>query len=206
AVFHTAAVWVWGSNLETGNYVPRGETAPSKGKVSESRMQDTPNAMCQFSYAVDTSHDKTIYDAQKVFEQQICKLADFNRTQKPRRKWQEGEGAYDATYIFVAQVFVRRGYYTWKKELMLSYELHPWIQDATASGKQYFANPNRPEVFEVVDGQLRSISECAPPGLMYGDMIWISFIVEFIVSSNAWHPNFVPVEIVRVGRVAPDLV
>ncbi|KAH9848481.1 hypothetical protein C2E23DRAFT_739683 [Lenzites betulinus] len=206
AIFHTAAVWVWGSNLETGNFVPRGETAPSTGKLSESRMQDTANNMCQFSYAVDTSNDKTLYEAQKAFEKQICKTDGFNRTQKPRRKWQEGEGSYDATYIFVAQMFVRRGFYTWKKELTLVYELHPWIREATAQGKQFFANPDRPEVFKVVDGQLRPISECTPPGLLYGDLLWISFVVEFIVSSNAWNPNFIPVEIVRVGRVSPDLV
>lgn len=30
AVFTTAAVWRWSTDLDTGNYVPEGETAPEK--------------------------------------------------------------------------------------------------------------------------------------------------------------------------------
>lgn len=36
AIFYTAAVWMWNSDLETGNFVPPGATA--LGKVSESRL------------------------------------------------------------------------------------------------------------------------------------------------------------------------
>ncbi|OSC98560.1 hypothetical protein PYCCODRAFT_1427803 [Trametes coccinea BRFM310] len=40
----------------------------------------------------------------------------------------------------------------------------------------------------------------------YGDLVWISFIVEFIIGLAAWNPNFTLVEIVHVGSVAPHLV
>ena len=36
AVFHTVGLWRWNSNLETGNFVPPGQTAPAR--LSEQRM------------------------------------------------------------------------------------------------------------------------------------------------------------------------
>ncbi|KAI9057284.1 hypothetical protein FKP32DRAFT_1536209, partial [Trametes sanguinea] len=200
AILYTAAVWAWNSDLETGNFVPAGEVPPSK--IAESRIQ--PSNLCQFSYAVDTSRDKSLYDAQKAFEAHVIVQNGFNRTRKPRRKWQEGEGSFDATYILAAQVFTRRSMYS--KERSVKYQLHPWIKAVTGPGQQYYANPDRPNIFEAVAGQLRDIVDCHPSTLQFGDLVWISFYVEFIVGSNAWNPNFTPVEIVRVGTVAPDLV
>ncbi|KAH9854467.1 hypothetical protein C2E23DRAFT_726756, partial [Lenzites betulinus] len=204
AIFHTAAVWVWNSNLETGNFVPAGETAQSK--IPEARLQNQPNPLCQVSYAVDTATDKSLYEAQKAFETHINAQPNFNRGRKSRRKWQEGEGSFDSTYIFVAPLFVRRGTPAAKREPFISYELHPWIREVSASGKQFCANPDRPQVFEVVDGTLQDIAKGSRPELKYGDLVWMSFMVEFIVGANAWNPNFVPVEIIRVGSVATELV
>ena len=36
ARFYTAGIWRWNSSLETGNYVPPGETPPAR--LAESRM------------------------------------------------------------------------------------------------------------------------------------------------------------------------
>ncbi len=36
AILHIAGVWGWNSDLETGNFVPKGETASAK--VAESRV------------------------------------------------------------------------------------------------------------------------------------------------------------------------
>ncbi|OJT14310.1 hypothetical protein TRAPUB_9171 [Trametes pubescens] len=205
AVFHTAAIWTWNADLQTGNFVPANETAPTK--IAENRVQDQPNYLCQFSYAVDTTRDKSLYDAQKTFENHVKSQPGFNRLNKPRRKWQEGEGSFDSSYIFVAPMFLRRGLpSTAHKEQAIGYPLHPWIAAATAPGKPFFANPDRPVVFEVVDGTLKDINECTPPALQYGDLVWISFVVEFIVGGAAWNPNFIPVEIVRVGSVSRELV
>ncbi|KAI9065672.1 hypothetical protein FKP32DRAFT_1565896, partial [Trametes sanguinea] len=203
AILHTAVIWSWNSDLETGNFVPPGETAPSKIII---RRQTQPSNLCQFSYAADTSYDKSLYVAQKEFENHVLGQNGFNRGRKPRRKWQEGEGSYDSTYIFAAQVFLRRGPYSWKKERTIPYELHPWIRAATGPQSQYFANPDRPSLFEAVNGALQNIADCSPPHLQYGDLVWISFFVEFIVGGTSWNPTFVPVEIVRVGRVAPEVV
>lgn len=83
AVFHTAAIWIWNADMQTGNYVPANETAPTKiaenrvcvtffphlliyTLTNYSRSQDQPNYLCQFSYAVDTTRNKSLYDTQKV--------------------------------------------------------------------------------------------------------------------------------------------
>ncbi|KAI9069789.1 hypothetical protein FKP32DRAFT_1559045 [Trametes sanguinea] len=204
AVFYTAAIWMWNSDMETGNFVPVGQEATAK--IAENRIQHHPNTLCQFSYAVDTVVDKTLYNAQKKLEEYVTAQPNFNRMKKPRRKWQEGEGSYDSTYIFVSPVFIRRGVYTWKRERLISYALHPWIQDATGPGSQFFANPDRPRVFEAVGGVLHDIAGCVPSSLQFGDLVWISFTVDFAVGGAAWNPNFKPVEIVRVGSVATSLI
>lgn len=103
-------------------------------------------------------------------------------------------------------MFIRRSARTLKRERGLEYELHPWIAEATSPGKAFFANPDRPRVFALVGGALCNIGHCTPPALQYGDLVWISFTVEFIVGTHAWNPNFTPVEIIRVGSVIPELV
>ncbi|KAI9058544.1 hypothetical protein FKP32DRAFT_1582114, partial [Trametes sanguinea] len=201
AVMWTAVVWIWNSDLRTGNFVLPGEVAPAK--VMESRV--CPGALCQFSYGVDTFSDKTLYDAQTAFEAHVSQKEGFNRTRKPRRKWQEGGGSFDTTYIFTAPVFARRG--PWHKERRIPYDVPSPIRKATENPKvPFYANPDRPQIFEAINGSLHDIATCDPPALQYGDLVWISFAVEFIVGSTAWHPNFTPVEIVRVGTVAPHLV
>ncbi|KAI9057439.1 hypothetical protein FKP32DRAFT_1541826, partial [Trametes sanguinea] len=207
AVFHTAAVWAWNSDLKTGNFVLPGRTAPPKALIDVLYCrQDKPGPLCQFSYAVDTYSDKSLYTVQKAFEDHILSQPEFNKGRKPRRRWQEGGGSFDATYIFTAPVFARRAPQR-RVERRIKYEIPSPIRLATENPKvPYCANPDRPQIFEAVDGSLRDIASCDPAELQYGDMVWISFFVEFIVGTNAWNTNFVPVEIVRVATVSPDLV
>lgn len=55
AVFHTAAVWVWNSNLETGNFVPAGEAVQSK--IPEARLCVAMNVL---GFTSSCSTDNTI--------------------------------------------------------------------------------------------------------------------------------------------------
>ncbi|OJT09727.1 hypothetical protein TRAPUB_13795 [Trametes pubescens] len=204
-ILHTAAVWMWNSDLDTGNFVPEGQTAPDK--VPESRMQKEPSNVCQFSYAVDTSQDKSLYDAQKVFERFIVAQKDFNRANRKRRQWQLGLGNYDNTYIFSAPMFARRAAYPRSAQHSVEYQVHPWLAAATEDPDgAFFPHPERPRILEAAHGEFHNISGCVPPMLQRGDLVWISFYVEFIIGGHSWNPNFVPVEIVRVGTVASHLV
>lgn len=86
------------------------------------------------------------------------------------------------------------------------YDIHPWIKAATKDNPNYVANPNRPRMFELVQGTLRDIKDCDPPHLSKGDLVWVSFSVEFLIGGQAWSTNFIPYEIVRVGTVSLGLI
>ncbi|KAI9063712.1 hypothetical protein FKP32DRAFT_1571416 [Trametes sanguinea] len=203
ATFHTACVWRWGSDLETGNYVPPGETPP--GKLLESRIQSEPGALCQFSYAVDTVHDKSLWNAQQKVEEYIVQVKGFNRSKKPRRPWQDGSENNTSVYIMGSQIFFKRTKSTSRREASVKYKLHPWIEKA-AKQSAWFPNPDRPIVLEPCNGVLRDINDSVPPYLRTGDLVWISFFVEFVIGINHWSTTFSPREIIRVGTVSSDLV
>ncbi|PIL26208.1 hypothetical protein GSI_11963 [Ganoderma sinense ZZ0214-1] len=204
ATFWTAGIWRWNSHLETGNYVPPGEVAPAR--LAEGRIQRVPNNLCQFSYGIDTSHDDSLWKAQAKFEDYIVKVNGFNPHQKDRREWQNGAGNQHS-FVFSSQMFVKRTSYTRAKEASRSYSLHPWVAGATKKGTEFFANHERPEMFEPdAAGGLRPLSECYPPSLKLGDLVWLSFSAEFFIGGKYWSTSFVPYEFVRVGTVALDLL
>ncbi|KAI0359247.1 hypothetical protein OH77DRAFT_1374941, partial [Trametes cingulata] len=202
AVFHTVGIWRWNSDMETGNYVPHGESAPAK--LAESRIQSEPGSLCQFSYAIGTNHDKTLWEAQTVFEKLATSTKGFNRSKKTRRSWQNGSNT-NSPYVLSSQMFLKRTQFTSRKEASVSYPLHPWIANA-AKNTSYFPNPDRPAVFEPLGSRLCDIKDCNPPYLRTGDLVWISFFVEFIIGMNNWSTTFTLYEFVRVGTVSPDLV
>ncbi|EIW53402.1 uncharacterized protein TRAVEDRAFT_23774 [Trametes versicolor FP-101664 SS1] len=207
AVFHTVGVYRWGANEETGNFVLQGEKAPSS--VAESRIKYEPSSLCQFSYALDTHRDKTIWAAQKAFEEYVKGVDGFNKAQKQRRSWQDGSGADkpNSSFVFNSQIFVKRNATTKYREAQIEYELHPWIKKVTSvPGCEYFANPDRPALFELHQGTLRNIKECSPPYIKKGDLVWLSFSAEYIIGGEAWSTTFVPYEIIRVGTLSADLV
>ncbi|KAL7281163.1 hypothetical protein ACG7TL_004471 [Trametes sanguinea] len=143
-----------------------------------------------------------------AFENYVQTVDGFNKAQKSRRTWQDGKTAEqpNSTYAFTSRVFVRRTPSTRHREAEINFPLHPWIKDATGPNSAYFANPDRPTVFELRDGRLQDIKDCNPPFLKSGNLIWISFGVEFIIGSDLWSTSFVPFEIIRVATVSPDLI
>ncbi|KAI9056624.1 hypothetical protein FKP32DRAFT_1585545, partial [Trametes sanguinea] len=206
AILTTVGVFRWGYDPEVGNFVPKGATASAR--IPESRIQNEPNYLCQFSYGIDTHRDKHVWHAQKAFEDYVQSLDGFNKAQKSRRTWQDGSTANNtnSVYTFMSQVFIKRTPTTRHRERLISFELHDWIKQATGPNSSYFANPDRPMLFELRDGELHDIKTCDPPYLRTGDLLWISFGVEFIIGADIWSSTFVPYEIVRVGTVSPDLV
>ncbi|KAI1786565.1 hypothetical protein LXA43DRAFT_897731 [Ganoderma leucocontextum] len=204
ATMWTAAVWRWNSDLDTGNFVPPGETTPAR--LPESRIQTMPNNMCRFTYVLDTTHDKSLWDAQKVFEEYVMNANKFNPGKKGRREFQNGLG-YTQTFHLSSQIFVKRSAHTRTKEASRTYPLHNWIKNGTKKGMPFFANNEKPVLFEPdKEGGLRPLSEGFPPTLKVGDLVWMSFSVEFFIGNMFWSTNFIPYEIVRVGSVALELL
>lgn len=129
---------------------------------------------------------------------------NFNRTCKKRRPWQDGTGNL-GTYVFSSNLVVRRAGVDAEKLANFPYEVHPWIQQATKENPGYVANPHRPRIFDLVNGELRDIKDCSPPYLAKGDIVWISFAVELLIGAS-WASTFIPYEIVRVGKVSSELI
>ncbi len=50
------------------------------------------------------------------------------------------------------------------------------------------------------------IKTCTPPGPKVGDVVWFSFVVDVFIGRQYWVTNTVPLEFIRVGRLAPDLL
>ncbi|KAI0716618.1 hypothetical protein C8Q76DRAFT_616577, partial [Earliella scabrosa] len=203
AVFHTAAVWQWNAHLETGNFVPLGQTAP-RG-LREARIQTMPSNLCQVDYTINTEYDGSIFEAQKKLEGLVSSRPGFNKGNKPRREWQQGGEGYGQSFVFSSQLFVKSWKRTRNGSGELPYDLHPWIAEAIAD-TDWRPNPDRPSIFDCVDGRLVSINEAQPPYLKRYDLVWISFFVQFIVGQNAWSPTFTPLEIIRVGTVPEELI
>ncbi|EIW63226.1 uncharacterized protein TRAVEDRAFT_87590, partial [Trametes versicolor FP-101664 SS1] len=206
AIFHTAGVIKWGSDPETGNFVLEGQKAVVTNIYDR---RTVPGSLCQFSYALDTHSDKSIWAAQKAFEDYVITVAGFNKGSKDRRTWQDGTGADrpNSYYVFSSQVFVKRVGVTKHREANIDYELHPWIAAVTKGPKtEYFANPDRPKLLEPYGGKLRNIKDSDSPQLKKGDVVWISFSVSFLLGGDTWTTNFTPFEIIRVGAVSADLI
>lgn len=106
-----------------------------------------------------------------------------------------------------AQIFSKRSRFTTKREAAVAYPLHPWIAEATKKPSTYYANPDKPKIFRVVNGSLLDITDAgSPPYLKTGDFVWLSFSFECIIGTSSWATSITPCEIVHVGTVSPELV
>ena len=130
----------------------------------------------------------------------------FNERQKPRREWQSGLEGKTSAYILSSQMFAKRTFYTRKKERDIKYPLHKWVQEATKPGSEYCPNPDKPVLLFPRGGELRPIEEFSVPTIKLGDLVWFTFQVEFFIGAQYWGTTFIPREIVRVARVAPELL
>ncbi|KAI0359339.1 hypothetical protein OH77DRAFT_1447400 [Trametes cingulata] len=198
-MLYSAGPWLFNSDLEVGNFLPKGEAAESN--VAESRLQTTPNHLCQLSYALGTRGDQTFFDAQAGMERYLRQVAGFNKANKPRREWQDGVHGTKDYFVLSSQIFVKRSFARKRGQTDVPYTPHKWITKATPPESDYMPNPNRPRFFELRDGALHRIDNIAR-----GDLVWISFTAEFILRTSTWSTTFTPYEIVRVGRLALELL
>lgn len=141
----------------------------------------------------------------QTFEAYVQTMPGFNKSRKLRRSWQDGNDPNITVYVMSAQMFIKRTKFTAKRELSIQYPLHPWIS-AAAQSSPYFPNPNRPAFLEPSNGVLVDMASCNPGHIRTGDLVWVSFSVEYIIGMNNWSATFTPLDIVRVASVSPDLV
>ena len=89
------------------------------------------------------------------------------------------------------------------------YVLHPWVQEVVQpkAGKQdYYANPYRPEIWDCTTGTMIRIDKATPSSLQKGDIVWMSFYVEFIIGQQTWATQLTPRHLIRVGTIPSILI
>lgn len=190
--------------------------------------QHTPSYKCEFSYAFDTSVDRTIWEyirasdrnsvyfrepskrspTLQMFEEHISSNKDFNHGKRPRRLWQDGINGPTDKYIVNAKVFLQCG----KEESRshkIPYDVHPWLspfmfQDSSPN-PAYIPNPDRPKFYDCSNGVLRRLEDTNEPNLDRNDLVWMSFKLGFVVTGEHWWPEIIPIEFMRVGKVASQI-
>lgn len=141
-------------------------------------------------------------------EDYVVSLPKFNKGGRPRRDFQSGRSeAYMHTFQLSSQMFRLRTAYNEKEQhAPLSFVPHEWLQQAVSRRNcDWYINPERPQLFEMVDGIALDLKDCHPRYLRKGDLVCISFRINFILGKFFWDTAFVPLEIVRVGA-APTIL
>ncbi|PPQ72617.1 hypothetical protein CVT26_004091 [Gymnopilus dilepis] len=203
AVFTYAALWAWGSDLHTGNYVPDNETAPAG--LPDSRIQRHVNYRCEFSYCLDTSEDSSLYDLILKAESYIQEIEGFNRGKRPRKAFQDGNREEQrGKFIMTSKVFARKSPLNKK----VTYAVHDWLLKALEdeNPSKNIPNPERPRYLDYTNGmKLVDLADTNTPYFKRGDVVWFSFKLGFSVSGDSWSSELVPIEFVRVVE-APETV
>lgn len=105
-------------------------------------------------------------------------------------------------------MFLRKTPFNSADEKRLEYQPHPWVSDAVKDQKDkgFILNPERPSLYELDGSILTDLQKCRPNLYTRGDIIWVCFTISFSFFSGSWGPDFIPIELVRVGKLPEHLV
>lgn len=127
-------------------------------------------------------------------------VEDFNPDHFGRRDYQSGhDPTFTRRYWMRTPMFlqVNKG----EPKPKPAGHLHKWVLEAARRSPAYYANPARPAVLALEDGLLRGIKKATPSELCRGDIVVVTFTISYLVAGSVWYPQFLPLEIVRVGEV-----
>lgn len=135
--------------------------------------------------------------SQKLLDDHVQSVSGFNTNGVPRLEWQNGS--------------VRQWRFTFRVPMFFQYQsrgppprapenLHPWVKAAHVKSRSYRANPNRPRVRAIEGREFRSIGDCRPNKLEYGDVVGLVFTVVYVETSSNWAPIYMLSDIIRVQR------
>ncbi|KAH6904080.1 hypothetical protein BKA70DRAFT_1432718 [Coprinopsis sp. MPI-PUGE-AT-0042] len=205
AIFNHVFLWGWGSPRDTGNFVPRGCVVPDG--LPETRIQQVPSNLCEWSYAFNVTEDKSVFDAVTALEEYTRTIENFNPSGKNKVAWQSGESS-DAhnRYIMTAKVFVKRTDKNCSSDgtYNVPYDIHPWIRNnLNPLRNNLVPNKDRPRLFSLgANNALIQLDDADPNRFLEGDVVWVSFKAHYSIRPRGWSVQFTPLEIVRIGHGA----
>ncbi|KAJ7725025.1 hypothetical protein B0H16DRAFT_1333035, partial [Mycena metata] len=203
AIFFHAGIWAWGGPPQTGNFVPVGEALPPG--VFEGRVTRYLGKWAEVNYTINTQDDSSFYDAGRCFEDYLAGLEDFNKYDKPRRKWQDGENEFGRRrYIFGSRLFMYRSPHNRKdgQSEDIPPKTHPWLVAALKKQKHpnWILTPAVASIIDYVDGKLNMLKPVSSNYFAPGDVVWFSFALTYDLSGDTWAPDYKPLDFVRVAR------
>ncbi|RDX53637.1 hypothetical protein OH76DRAFT_1342941 [Lentinus brumalis] len=199
AVMTFAGVFAEAEPYDSGNLVI-GENEVPPG-LNEVRITRFAGFKAAYSYAIETYHDKDIWDLQHTLDELAKETRGFNTAQQPRLEWQNGETQGWRFYIRVPMFLPYQGR---GEKPKAPRHLHTWVKQAHERTRAYRANPNRPQVRAIEDGELRDIAQCTPSRLEYGDVVGLIFTVVYTETPANWSPVYMLTNIIRVMHANRD--
>ncbi|KAF6758166.1 hypothetical protein DFP72DRAFT_845133 [Ephemerocybe angulata] len=209
AVLLTHAFTVaYSTPLDTGNFVPEGCTAPEG--MYDSQMRREPGPRAQVNITFDYGMDPNLSEYVDFLETWVQGIPEFNKAKRARSNWMTPAYIAESSRHTVSiPVFQRKNAFNCKDgKYEVPYEVHPWIAEASVPNNQHWIpNPSIVRVLErgVDDTLVDVLLESETPALKSGDLVKMTFKVNFAVGPSSWTSNYMPVQIIRVGRVDRDL-
>ncbi|TFK90044.1 hypothetical protein K466DRAFT_470924, partial [Polyporus arcularius HHB13444] len=193
AVFVFAGVFAEADPYDTGNLV--WGKAPTPDGLEDSRITRYAGFKGAYSYAIETYHEKEIWELQETLDAYMSNVSGFNSRGVKRREWQNGKTWHLRHYLRTPMFFsceARGG----KPDAPAG--VHEWVAAAHKKSKTYRANPVRPAVCGLVDGRLESIDKCTPNKLEYGDVVSLVFGLTYVEDREDWGPVPMLTHVIRV--------
>ncbi|RPD64427.1 hypothetical protein L226DRAFT_569864 [Lentinus tigrinus ALCF2SS1-7] len=203
ANFVYAGVFAEADPYETGNFV--WGDAPADPRLPQSRIARYPGFKAAYSYAIETYHEKEIWELQAILDDHMGSVRGFNTRGVKRRLWQNGT-TWHLRYYFHTPMFLTNESRVGQPPAPEG--LHEWVVAAHNKSKLYRANPIRPAVCGLEGGRMRKIADCTPDVLEYGDVVNLVFTLAYVEDRDNWGPVPFVSHIIRVqhaNRVAYPL-
>ena len=179
-----------------------------------------PGYKAAYTYAIETYHDKDIWELHEVsvscllerltnvltgvqaLDGHMTTVSGFNNRDVKRREWQNGS-MWHWRYYFRVPMFLPYELRAARPDPPAN--LHQWVVAAHQKSRTYRANPARPIVCGLERGRIERISDCTPSQLEYGDVVSLVFTLHYMEDRDDWGPVTMLTHIVRVQHANKDV-
>ncbi|KAJ3530866.1 hypothetical protein NMY22_g8397 [Coprinellus aureogranulatus] len=197
-----AFVVKYASPIETGNFVPDDYEIPEG--MFEYLRKTEPGPMAQIFVTYDCRMDDSILGYLQYLEDWVKSQQSFDIAKRKRNPWMSPSYvANNLKYTMTSQLFQTKTAFNCKQDgYSVNYPVHEWIEEnCYPHNPAWIPNPNVVQFYELQDGVLRDMRHIEDPVLHGGDIAKASFKIVASKARETWNMGFIPIQIVRVGKI-----